>query len=58
MKCPKCGCNEFDYGMVEIDFGDAWQVITCEECDYQFHAVYNFSFYEDRETGEMIEVEE
>lgn len=58
MKCPKCGCEEFDFGRFNAEDGDAWRVIICEGCDYKFCAVYQFAFYEDGDTGEMIEVED
>lgn len=57
MKCPKCGSEKLDYDDIEIDSEYAWQVITCDECEYQFHSVYEFVFFEDRETGKEIEVE-
>lgn len=59
MKCPNCKrYTELEFGLGEFDGEYAWQVVTCEECGYQFHSVYEFAFFEDRDTGKEIEVED
>jgi len=60
MKCPKCGNNRysgFEWDGVYPGIGLAWNVLTCKDCGYSFDEIFEFSHYEDRETGDEIEIE-
>jgi hypothetical protein len=43
-KCPYCGAEreELDYGNVEIDGKEAYQVVDCMVCERHFTEVYSF----------------
>jgi hypothetical protein len=43
-KCPYCGAEreDLDYGNVEIDGKEAYQVVDCMICENHFTEVYSF----------------
>jgi hypothetical protein len=43
-KCPYCGAEreDLDYGNVEIDGKEAYQVVDCMACEKHFTEVYTF----------------
>ena len=43
-KCPYCGADreDLDYGNVEIDGKEAYQVVDCMVCEKHFTEVYSF----------------
>lgn len=44
IRCPKCGCEDYEWENVDsYPDGDTWRC-TCDECGHQF-TVYEESFY-------------
>ena len=43
-RCPYCGAEreDLDYGNVEIDGKEAYQVVDCMSCENHFTEVYSF----------------
>jgi hypothetical protein len=36
-KCPKCGCEAFDYEDIDFNGGELTQEIRCSECDAEYY---------------------
>ena len=45
--CPFCKSPDISGGPVEIDGREAWQEVSCNECNEQWRDVYVLSFVED-----------
>lgn len=43
--CPFCGGGNIEGGPVEIDGGDAWQEITCADCEADWTDHYTLTGY-------------
>ena len=46
LHCPECGSPHLDGGPVEIEAGEAWQVISCLDCCGTWRDVYTLTRFE------------
>lgn len=57
-KCPKCGCNNLDYGVLEIGDNSVYYPWNCPDCGASGKEWYDLVFsgqeYEIKEGGEEL----
>ena len=46
LRCPICGCDDIEDGPWDGGAGEAWQEITCRECDAIWVDLYKLTGYE------------
>jgi hypothetical protein len=44
--CPNCGCEDLDYGSIDIEAGCAAQEAGCKDCDTSWTDYYPYGFSE------------
>ena len=47
--CPFCKSADITGGSIDIDGREAWQEVSCNECNEQWRDVYKLAFVEDSE---------
>ena len=46
LRCPICGCDDIEGGPWDSSPGEAWQEITCRECESMWVDLYKLTGYE------------
>jgi predicted nucleic-acid-binding Zn-ribbon protein len=47
IECPKCGSGNLEGDPARADSGEAWQHVTCQDCEHTWFNVYKFSHVEE-----------
>jgi formate dehydrogenase maturation protein FdhE len=44
--CPECGSEEINAGHSTFENTEAWQAVTCDDCDAEWHDLFTLTGYE------------
>lgn len=44
-QCPYCNSGNIEGGDIHIDFGCAWQDVTCNDCEKKWQDTYTLTGY-------------
>lgn len=42
-RCPYCGHDQVEGDHVQIESGEAWQQVSCDDCDRRWYEIYTLT---------------
>lgn len=46
--CPKCESDNISAGHMNTDSMEAWRLVECHSCNFEWDEIYTFSYWEPR----------